>query len=352
MSANELTVEALLRAHAPQAPESLRTRVLASAPGGRASMPRRALLVVGATAVVAVGVSVVHGIVGSGSHPPLASPTVTWGSAVGAGSNTGGRGAPVAAQPLAPHGREKQLGRIAAPPLSAQAHGAFSATVAAPSGRLQHTDASLELKVGGNDALASATTRATRIAASLGGYAQSVHYASSGTSIIDLRIPAENVQTAIARLTALGTLVSQRISITDLQHRLQTQSDEITQLRQRIAALEAALKNPSLPDAQRVLLQIRLAESKRALSQRLHARTGTISAGTMAHVAVQIGTKKSIVPVHHRGRLGRIVHSAVGFLALEAIIVLFALIVASPIALVAGLVWWWRRRSVDRLLAA
>jgi hypothetical protein len=45
-------------------------------------------------------------------------------------------------------------------------------------------------------------------------------------------------------------------------------------------------------------------------------------------------------------------HSAVGFLALEAIIVLFALIVASPIALLAFLIWFWRRRSVDRLLAA
>jgi hypothetical protein len=45
-------------------------------------------------------------------------------------------------------------------------------------------------------------------------------------------------------------------------------------------------------------------------------------------------------------------HSAVGFLALEGIVVLFALIVASPIALVAFLIWLWRRRSVDRLLAA
>jgi hypothetical protein len=252
---------------------------------------------------------------------------------------------------LAPRAGEKQLANGVQVHRSAFAPVGAGAAVAAPTGRLQHTDASLELRVDSNDTLASATTRATRIAASLGGYAQSVHYASSGSSILDLRIPSENVQTAITRLTALGTLVSQRISITDLQQRLQTQSDQIAQLRRTVAALQSALKNPSLPEAQRVILQIRLAESKRALSERLHARKGTISAGTMAHVAVQIGTKKSIVPVHHRGRLGRIVHSAVGFLALEAIIVLFALIVASPIALVAGLVWWWRRRSVDRLLA-
>jgi hypothetical protein len=33
-------------------------------------------------------------------------------------------------------------------------------------------------------------------------------------------------------------------------------------------------------------------------------------------------------------------------------VILFALIVASPVALVAFLIWIWRRRSVNRLLAA
>ena len=45
-------------------------------------------------------------------------------------------------------------------------------------------------------------------------------------------------------------------------------------------------------------------------------------------------------------------HSAVGFLALEAMIALYALIVISPFAIAAALIWLWRRRSVDRLLHA
>lgn len=327
MSANELTVEALLRAHSPHAPESLRARVLANEPVRRAA-PRRALLVVAAATCVAVGAAVVYGIAGSGTSPKSASVTLAGGTAHAPAVNGAG-------------------GALKSYSASADA----KARIAAPSSRLQHTDASLQLRVPSDDALASATTRATRIATSLGGYAQSVHYASHGSSVIDLRIPTQNVQTAIARLTALGTLVSQQISITDLQQRLQTQSAQIAQLRRRIGALQTALKDPSLPDAQRVILQIRLAESKRALAQRLQARKGTVTAGTMAHVAVQIGTKRSIAPVHHRGRIGRIVHSAVGFLVLEAIIALFVLIVVSPVALVAGLLWLWRRRGVDRLLA-
>ena len=126
--------------------------------------------------------------------------------------------------------------------------------------------------------LSSATRAATRIATSLGGYAQSVDYTTphggNGTAAIELRVPAQNVQRALERLAGLGTLVSQNVSVKDLQHALQVQSEQIAQLRRRVAALHTALADPALPDAQRVLLQIKLAESKRALAQRLNARNG------------------------------------------------------------------------------
>src|SRR5713226_5008086 len=70
MSANDMTVEALLRAHAPQAPESLRERVFALEPKPRrVSLPSRRLVLVALPAAVAIAVTaaVVHGIVGSGS---------------------------------------------------------------------------------------------------------------------------------------------------------------------------------------------------------------------------------------------------------------------------------------------
>src|SRR3954452_11363838 len=77
MPANELTVEALLRAHAPHAPENLRARVFAAAPGERRrlSLPPRRLAFVALPAVlgVAVSVAVVHGIVGSSSPKPTAA---------------------------------------------------------------------------------------------------------------------------------------------------------------------------------------------------------------------------------------------------------------------------------------
>jgi hypothetical protein len=348
MSANDMTVERLLRAHAPHAPEGLRARVLAPKPAPVRSFglpPRRlALVALPAALGLAVTAAVVNGIVHSGNRPVASQHSVAL-----AGSTTVPQSLPLRSAPT------DSVGAGASP----ATHGYKAKALATPSvtsSRLAHTDASLQIRVADTDALSSATSRATKIATSLGGYAKSVDYRTpkdgTGAAYIELRVPAQNVKTAISRLGDLGTIVSQKLSVTDLQGKLETQSAQIAQLRRRVAALRTALADPALPDAQRVLLQIQLAESKRALAQRQSARKGTVSAGATARISLVIGTEKAIAPVVHRGRLGRMLHSAVGFLALEAMIALYALIVISPFALAAALIWFWRRRSVDRLLHA
>jgi hypothetical protein len=326
MSANEMTVQYLLRAHPPLAPESLRARVLALEP--RRTPSRRLVLVLAVALAIAVAAAIVHGLVSSSpkqQHEVALERNNPKAAVVAGGpASTGGSGGAV--------------------------YGAIPSVVGAAT-RLQRTEATLDVRV---KDVASATTRATQVATSLGGYAQSVNYSSSGTSFLELRVPAQNVKIAISRLTSLGTIVSQNLSVTDLEHDLQAESAQIGQLRRTVAALTAALRSTSLPEAQRVILQIRLANAKRALSQRLHARTGTIAAGTNATISLTLSTKAAVVPVpHHRGRLGRMVHSAVGFLGLEGAIALYVLIAVSPFALLAGLLWSLRearRRRIERLV--
>ena len=319
----------LLRAHAPSAPDHLHRRVLELRPVERRRRVRP-VLVLAVAAAIAVLAAVVHGFSTSApkqapvqtlqSHGAVAG-VPTWTTADSAGGNGGS----------VLEGSVKQ--RAVAIPT-------------APN-RLQHTDASIRVRV---DDLSAATVRATRIATSLGGYAQSV-LERSPQSFVELRIPAQNMKKALSELAGLGTIVSQRLSIQDLTSVLERQSAQIAQLHRRIAALQAALRNPALPEAQRVLLQIQLAESKRALAQRVHGRKGTIAAGTTSRVSLVLTTQKhaAAAPAHH-GRLGRMLHSAVGFLALEAMVALFALIVVSPIAIALVLLWLVRRRAVTRLL--
>jgi hypothetical protein len=352
-----------LRGATLHAPEALRSRVLASRPAARrpffSQRPSRslALVVLPAALAIAVTAAIVHGLTTSSSPHPVSAERAPGVTVV--------------------HGAAPNAKRFSTPATTTtwQADtGAGAAVVGAPtdslrsalaptatSGRLAHTDASLEVRVPDVEHLSKATSAATRIATSLGGYAQSVDYQTprGGTGIanIELRVPAQNVQRALMRIAALGTLVSQNVSVNDLQHALETESAQIAQLRRRVAALRTAIADPALPDAQRVLLQIKLAESKRALSQRLHARKGTISAGTTARISLVLGTEHSVVtPAPPRGRTSRMLHSAVGFLGLEAMVALYALIVISPLALLAGLGWGLararRRRDEQRLLAA
>jgi hypothetical protein len=314
MSANEMTVETLLRAHAPRVPEPLRARVLAIEP--RRTPPRRLVVVLVAAVALAITAAIVHGLVSSGS-------------------------------------KSTKVPALRAAPSTLKA-GSGSARTQVPSvagTRLQHTEATLEVRV---KDVSAATSAATRVATSLGGYAQSVDYDSSGSASLELRVPAQSVKTAIARLGDLGTIISQNLSVQDLQHDFEVQSAQIAQLRRTIAALGAALRNPSLPDAQRVLLRIRLANAKVALAQRLHARRGTVTAGTTARISLALTTQSTVVPVPpHRGRLDRMLRSAVGFLALEATVALYALIVLSPLAVAGALAWSVRearRRRDDRLV--
>lgn len=320
----------LLRAHAPSAPAHLHERVLALRPLERPQRRRvRPVVVLAGAAVLAVAAAVVHGFTTSApSHHLPARATVSLGRPAvsnGGASGTGGT--------------------------TLQAH--VRAAIPAPSpGRLQHTDASIRIRV---DDLGATTTRATRLATSLGGYAQSVRYRTlqrgGGVSYIELRIPALRVKRALSELAGLGVLVSQQISIQDLTSTLERQSAQIDQLRRRVAALSAALRDPALPEAQRVLLEIQLAEAKRALSQRLHGRQGTLSAGATSRVSLVLTTQKQAVAAPaHRGRLGRALHDALGFLAIEGIVVLVALIVVSPLAIALALLWLWRRRATERLL--
>jgi Domain of unknown function (DUF4349) len=333
-----------------RAPEELRTRVLAAAPATRAprwvAFPRRRLVLVALPAAVglAVAAAAIHGIVGSGSGRSAAQPVTAEKKALG---------------------KARALTPATVPSSSAGAAATPSATTAAPSvgsgSRLQRTDASLEVRVADGSHLAQATTKATRIVASLGGYAESVVFDSSsnggGDARLDLRVPAENVQKAIVRLEGLGTLVSQELSVQDLQHQLTTQSEEIAALRRRVAALEKALKSEALPDAQRVLLRIKLAEARRSLTQSIAARKGTLESGATASISLVLSTRPSpAAVVHHRGRLGRMLHSAAGFLALEGTIALYALVVLAPLLVVGILAWGAlavrRRREERRLLAA
>ena len=152
-------------------------------------------------------------------------------------------------------------------------------------------------------------------------------------------------------------LVSQQVSTQDLQAKVTRQTSAIGSLRRAIAVYEQALQSTTLPASQRAILQIRLNNARRQLAQLRHAREGTVAAGATANISLLLTTRNHAVvaPHHGSGRLGRLLGSAARFLALEGIILLYGLVVLSPVLLLGGLAWWIlreRRRREERLLAS
>ncbi len=230
-----------------------------------------------------------------------------------------------------------------------------------PKNRLVHAVASLQVGVKSSN-LSAKTNEASQIVGSFGGYAQSVRYQAThrgdGEAVLALRVPVQNAQKAIAKLGALGTLLSQQVSTQDLQAKLTQQNSGIGSLRRAIAVYENALQSSTLTATERVAIQIKLNNARHALARLRHSRNGTLASGATADISLLLTTRNhAIVAPHHGGstRIGRLLGSAAHFLALEGIIVLYALIVLAPVLLLGALGWWIlreRRRREERLLAS
>jgi Domain of unknown function (DUF4349) len=353
-----------LRATAPVAPESLRERVLEGAPAPRRRRSRRRrlfLVVVPLAVVLAVGAAVVHGFVNSGSNSQSLEPALKEARLSPSAANAFKRKS-------VPHGTALTTGENAYSTGSADQNAlkslaaptAARGLVTIPKNRLVHAVAALQVQVANRSELSKQTNKASQIVGSLGGYAQSVHYQAShrggGSAVLALRVPVQKAQTAITRLGGLGKILSQQVSTQDLQAKLTHQTSAIGSLRRAIAVYEQALQSGTLSGSQRVIIQVRLNNARHALARLQHARAGTLASGATADISLLLTTRNGAVAVtHHKeGRFGRLLGDAAHFLALEGIIVLYALIVLAPFLLLGGLGWWIlreRRRREDRLLA-
>jgi hypothetical protein len=231
-----------------------------------------------------------------------------------------------------------------------------------PRNRIVHAVATLQVQVKSRSQLSARTNAASQIVGSFGGYAQSVRYQNSrrgyGEAVLQLRVPVQKAQAAIAKLSTLGTLLSQQVSTQDLQTKLNSQNSGIGSLRRAITVYEQALESGTLSATERVTIQIRLNNARHALARLRHARSSTLELGATADITLLLTTRNHAVIAHRHhesGRFHRLLGSAAGFLGLEGIIVLYALVVLSPVVLLGALGWWIlreRRRREERLLAS
>jgi Domain of unknown function (DUF4349) len=227
--------------------------------------------------------------------------------------------------------------------------------------RHQDYQAWMRLRVKDVDELTRRTNEAMQVVRSYGGYVASVEQSTPsgqpGEADLVLRVPVAHVQDALVRLAALGTVVDRHLSIVDLEQTLRQQRQRILGLRLFIARATEQLKG-ALPADVRLRLELQLQQARADLSQATRANTATLRQAALSRVSLTLTTQQAVVPVKKggAGRFGRAAHNAGSFLAGAGAMILFLLIVLSPVIvlLVASLVALraYRRREERRLLAA
>jgi hypothetical protein len=235
------------------------------------------------------------------------------------------------------------------PPVTKSADSAGAAKLPVPNTptRVQVYGAELALRLKSATAVSDGVKTALRIASSLGGYSTLVHassHANVASADLTLKIPRAHIQEAITRLSALGTITSERVDIQDKQAGLNATDRTIARLQKELAALRT--QTPSKTTARRIVaLQSQIVGLQRAeAATRLKAHYAT--------VRLHLTSAKAVVP--HKAGHGPL-HGVVVALTWLGIGAVYALAIGTPIAVLALLAWLVarviRRRREDALLS-
>ncbi|HEU0336565.1 MAG TPA: DUF4349 domain-containing protein [Gaiellaceae bacterium] len=225
--------------------------------------------------------------------------------------------------------------------------------------RPQRYAAELTIEVADADALSAAAQRALRITDSLGGYVVTSSLdaqGEDGSSSLVVRVPTARVQDAIVRMSELGKIVGQRVSIEDLGGQQDVLARQETALVGEIARLERQLSRSGLVPEERAALRSRLAQARAELVQVRAAQAQSREEARYATVSLLLRTEEDPGVAAPASRFDRTLDEIGRILAWEAAALLYALVVAGPFVLVGAGVWWLsrqrRRRDDERLLAA
>jgi len=334
-----------LRAVPAEAPDAVRERLRAlGEPAPRRGLPtlpwRRSLLVLAPVCALGLVVAaVVHGVLNSAPQAHGVSLEAQTHGAAATSTN-----------------RDLNFGAaVDAPP-------ALRSPLVPPNpGRRQDYEAFMTLRVKDLDALTDRTNEAMNIVRSFGGYVASVQQSTRtgqpGQADLVVRVPVGHVEAALVRLSELGTVLDRQLSIVDLEQALRQQQDRIVRLELFIARAAEQLKR-DLPADVRLRLQLQLQQARTNLDRATRAHKATLDEAAFSRISLSITTQKPAVPVQKggTGRFERAARDAGSFLAGAGAVMLYLLIVLSPliVLLVASLVGLrtYRRREERRLLAS
>jgi hypothetical protein len=224
--------------------------------------------------------------------------------------------------------------------------------------RAQRISATLTLEVADADAVSRTAQSALDLTRRLGGYvvSSSVATGEEGSAQLVVRVPVAKVQDAIVGLSGLGRIVSQQVTVDDLQEQLDALAVREASLTAQIARIRARLATGNLEPQAEAVLRARLLSLREELTKVRGESAATSAEARMATISLAVVTPGALGVVPVPSRLDRTLDEALNVLLWEGVIALAVAIVLAPLALVVGTAWLghrlYRRREDERLLAA
>jgi hypothetical protein len=214
--------------------------------------------------------------------------------------------------------------------------------------RVQRIGTQLSLRADSPAAVSSGVKRAQTIVTSLGGYVVSVHATSHGrTAVADLtlKVPRTHVQTAVARLSQLGTITAEQLDVQDETAGINATNRLIARLQGELRDLRAQEQTGSVKRRIAALTARVEALQRSTAATRRASHFATVDLHLATAAATRHVTHHQHGPFHWLGRA--FVWAGVGLV--------YALAFGVPLAIVVLLVWLAtravRRRREEALLS-
>jgi Domain of unknown function (DUF4349) len=255
---------------------------------------------------------------------------------------------------LAADSAGKTTGELA--PSTAADSGAQS-TIGPTADRARRVSATLTVEVSDADAVSRAAQDALDLTRTLGGHvvSSSVATGEEGSASITVRVPVGKVQDAITGLSGLGRIVSQQVTIDDLQATLDELERREASVRSQIARIRARLQAETLDAQTEAVLRAKLQTLRTELTELRTGISSTEAEAAMSTIQLTVVTPGALGAVAPPARIDRAIDEALNVLAWEGVIALGMLIVLAPFALVGFAAWLgrrlYRRHEDERLLA-
>ncbi|HJR95189.1 MAG TPA: DUF4349 domain-containing protein, partial [Gaiellaceae bacterium] len=194
--------------------------------------------------------------------------------------------------------------------------------------RAQRVSATLTVEVSDSDAVSRAAQDALELTRSLGGFvvSSSVATGEEGSASITVRVPVAKVQDAITGLSGLGRIVSQQLTIDDLQATLDELEKREATVRSEIARIRARLESETLDAGTEAVLRAKLSTLRAELTELRTGISSTEAEARMSTIQLTVVTPGAFGAVAPPSRIDRTVDEALNVLAWEGVIALGILI--------------------------